>query len=737
MKKFKSYIAALAAATALTAGLSACQDDVDAPASTVPEAGIEANMTILELKEKFWSDDKNYADSIYDPNDANKRFIIKGHVISSDKEGNIFKSIVIQDGTAALAFSVDQYNLYTSYRRGQEIVVDVTGMTIGKYAGLQQMGHKSWYANGKSWQVSFMPYQEFKSKVELNGMPKLNTIDTLIANTFSDIPNDNDGLRKYQSQLVRFKNVYFAEGGQQNFSVYHTKVNEEQNRTLVDREGNTRIVRTSGYATWCEKRLPAGVIDLVGIMGYYNDSWQIMMLDYEGVMDPVELPGSKEKPYDVPGAISEINSNLTVNGWVKGYIVGAVAPEVESVTGNSDIEWTAPTVLASTLVVAPDPSCKEISECLVVQLPADSPFRMVGNLRDNPGNLGKSILVKGDFVKFMDTPGITGNSGKTSEFEIEGVDVPTVEGTGLTILATEMTVPGTTDKSPYTFVLDGGSNSKNAPVIHASTSAVRMYAGNTLTISGAGLKSIKFTLSKDAGFRYTTFTPTSGAFDPAQAVGDTECTWKGDAESVTFTVGDLATLGSENTQKGQFRFVSIEINGGGEDDGGDTPTPPGPGDGDGDGDDTPAEPGEAITIDLDSFKGENTSGNMYSLNSPVTVDGYTFTTNKASGSTEPAMNVYQGAGTIRLYANNTLNIKGDKAIAKIVFSINTSTGLKRYTTMTASSGKVGEQASGDESITWTGNTTDLTLTIGAQSIGSEAGKPGQIHISKIEIYPVK
>ncbi len=183
--------------------------------------------------------------------------------------------------------------------------------------------------------------------------------------------------------------------------------------------------------------------------------------------------------------------------------------------------------------------------------------------------------------------------------------------------------------------------------------------------------------------------------------------------------------------------MSIEINGGGEDDGGDTPTPPGPGDGDGDGDDTPAEPGEAITIDLDSFKGENTSGNMYSLNSPVTVDGYTFTTNKASGSTEPAMNVYQGAGTIRLYANNTLNIKGDKAIAKIVFSINTSTGLKRYTTMTASSGKVGEQASGDESITWTGNTTDLTLTIGAQSIGSEAGKPGQIHISKIEIYPVK
>ena len=139
MKKFIKYIPGFALAAALSLGLSSCQDDVDAPADIAPVAGIEANTTILELKERFWSDANNYAETIADPDDENHRFIIKGRVISSDKEGNIFKSIVIQDETAALAFSVDSYNLYLSYRRGQEVVIDVTGMTIGKYAALQQM----------------------------------------------------------------------------------------------------------------------------------------------------------------------------------------------------------------------------------------------------------------------------------------------------------------------------------------------------------------------------------------------------------------------------------------------------------------------------------------------------------------------------------------------------------------------------------------------------------------------
>ncbi len=855
MKKFNKYIMGFIGAVSLTAAMSACQDDVDAPAPTDPVAGIEANTTILELKERFWSDDTNYADSIYDPDDENHRFIIKGRVISSDKEGNIFKSLIIQDETAALAFSIDSYNLYLSYRRGQEVVIDVTGMTIGKYAGLQQIGHKSWYADRKTWQVSFMAYQQFKEKAMLNGMPELDKIDTLVVNTFSDIPSDNESLRKNQSRLVRFKNVYFADGGQKNFSVYHTKVNEEQNRTLVDREGNTRIVRTSGYATWCEKRLPAGNIDLVGILGYYNDSWQILMLDYEGVINVGEVPGAKDKPYDVPGAIKDINNGITANGWVKGYIVGAVAPEVETVTGNDDIQWEAPTVLTSTLVVAPDPQCKEIAQCLVVQLPAESKFREVGNLRDNPGNLGKQILVKGDLVKFMGTPGLTGNSGKPDQFEIEGVTVDTgevpagngqeaspynvaqviakgdavsesgmwVKGyivgsipTGGASTTLPYTVFGTEGAAPSNLVLaptaDCTDPSKCIPVQLVSGSDVRKALnivdnpgnlGKLVAIKGdlakyCGAPGIKnpsaYTLTGGGDTPVTP--PASGAeptgegtaaspYNVAKAlqvtmalpadqeseevyvtgiiskIKEIETSTYGNAtyyivdEGYTtefyvfrgywlngdkFTSTDQMKAGAKVVVKGklinymgntpEFAKGNQVVSYDGESGGGTEPDPgPGPDNPE------PGTPGDAVNIDLTPFKGP-AAKNGFEVITPVTEDGYTFTVDKSSGATAPGYYEYNGAGTIRLYANNTLNIKG-AAIAKIVFTINTATGAKRYANFNPNTGKVEDQASGDTSITWTGNSSDITFTVGATSIGTEAGKPGQVHIQKIEIYPAK
>lgn len=387
MKTIYSKLKVLGAAAALTLSLAACQDDVDAPGVEIPKADVTPNMTLLELKETFWQDATNYADTIRDKDDPARRFIIHGRVISSDEQNNVFKSLVIQDETAALAMSIDTYNLYQNYRVGQEIVLDVTGMYIGKYANLMQMGRPSYYQNGHSWQVSFMSLEYFQEKVQLNGVPQPALNDTLIVNTFSDISADPEGLRKWQSQLVRFKNVYFADGGQKNFSVYHSSANEDQKRTMVDRNGATLTLRTSGYASFCEDRLPVGNCDVVGILSYYNSAWQVILNDRQGVIEVGDVPGSKEHPYTVPEAIADIANGVSAKGWVKGYIVGALAPEVEEVGSNDDIEWTAPTVTASSLVVAPDPACRQINECLLVTLPSESLFQQVGNLRDNPDNL--------------------------------------------------------------------------------------------------------------------------------------------------------------------------------------------------------------------------------------------------------------------------------------------------------------------------------------------------------------
>ena len=117
---------------------------------------------------------------------------------------------------------------------------------------------------------------------------------------------------------------------------------------------------------------------------------------------------------------------------------------------------------------------------------------------------------------------------------------------------------------------------KTEPAYNANTAALRLYAKNTLTISGKDVEKIVFTLASDAKYKYTTFTPSVGTL-AEQAKGDTQMTWTGDASSITFTVGENATLGEDGENSaGQIRISKIEIFVKG---GGDTPNPPQPGEG--------------------------------------------------------------------------------------------------------------------------------------------------------------
>lgn len=1017
MKTFKSYILGFAALVGLTVGFSSCQDDIDAPTIDSPKATSVPNTTILELKERYWDDATNYAKVIGDSANAAERVVIRGRVISSDEEGNVFKSLVIQDETAALAFSVDRYNLYLNYRVGQEIVMDVTGMEIGKYAGLQQIGRKSWYENGSSWQVSFMSPEYFQAKVELNGVPEAELIDTLVVNSFSELSTAPEGLRKWQSQLVRFKNVSFTEGGKRKFSAYHSSSNDDQNTTITDRAGSTLTVRTSGYCTFWNETLPVGNIDLVGILSYYNTAWQIIMIDGNGVIKVGELPGTKEDPYTVEQAIEEQKAGLKTAGWVKGYIVGAVAPEVADVEKDEDIEWTAPTILNNTLVIAPSADCKDFAQCLVVVLPSGSAFQEYGNLRDNEANLGKEIMVNGTFGEVLGTYGVTGVTGKADSFVIEGVEVsdgsiaagegtkespynvaqvvaknptdkdnalesgvwvkgyivgsmptggssttlsgttfgtadaattnlvlgptpdctdaslcvgvqlpagirsalalankpenlgkvlaikgdimkycggpgvkngseyeltgagstdtpvtpdepsssvePSGDGTeanpfnvakalqtakalsqdasqaafvkgviasiteistsfgnatymikdaegtetfqvyrgyylngdkftsedqlkvgaevlisgelvnymgntpqlttgsklvsykapeggetpdtpvtpdqpttgGYTINASKLTPGGAVTVGAYTVDIQQASG-YTAPMYHESTSAIRAYASNTITISGAKFSKVVFVLSSDAGFRYTTLTADKGAVG-AQALGDTQTTWTGDAESVTFTVGEKATLGSDGAEKsGQFRFSSIIIYGeGGSNNETTQPSEPSepsqPSE-----PDQPSEPaGDCVTVDALLFDtGDTDKGTP---KASVEVGGYTISNSQGSGVSTPACKATWKA--LRLYANNTLTISSQSKIAKIEFTLSTSTLAKRYAEFTPSVGAITPaQAAGDETITWVGDASEITFTVGALAkFGSENTKPGQVHITNIKIYPAK
>lgn len=416
-------------ATAALGGFVSCQDDIDAPEPVVPVASNldKVNTTIFDFKKEYWQNDQNYCKQVGTKPDGS-HIIIKGRVISSDESGNVFKSIVIQDETAALAFSVNAYNLFLDHRIGQEMVVDLTGMYVGKYNSLMQMGWPEDYQEGK--QTTFMSPAFFNAHVENNGMPDPSKVIIHQLDAVSDIPNDVDGLIAWQSQLVRCNNVTFVPKANPNdasklvttFGLYKTNMN--QGLLLA---GQEHTLRVSGYADFVNDPMPTEPCDAKFLLSYFGTDWQFMLMstdDIYNIGNPSLPVGTEANPYSVARAIEAIDGGETPAGWISGYIVGTVAMEVTNVTSNDDIDWGTDAILASTVVIADEADCRDFSKCFIVPLPTGSVMREYVAILNHPENVGKQLKVLGTLDHYLGTYGLTGNNGTAAEFRLEGVEVP-------------------------------------------------------------------------------------------------------------------------------------------------------------------------------------------------------------------------------------------------------------------------------------------------------------------------
>lgn len=434
MKSFKHILGAASLSLLAAGALTSCQNDFDQPPLKEPEATMKPNTTIAQLKAANWQN----ADSYYltlGQTESGEDMIIHGRVVSSDATGNIYKSLVIQDETAALAFSINETGMNNSYRVGQEVVVNVTGLGFGKYRGLQQIGGYGEY-NGTP-QVSFMDYNLFQEHTELNHFPdpKYTIVEPGQENPsdgqmyvkvvdLGNLPTSPAEIQKLQSQLVLLRNVHFELGGQAPFS----EDDASTNRNLLDENGNSIIVRNSNYASFHAKTLPAGTGDVMGILSYFGSDWQILLRSEADCM--FETKGQKDDPYTVEEAIEGQGAK---SGWVSGYIVGSVKAGVTDIDSNDKIIWGSAAEMDNTLVIAPAADVKDYTKCLVFALPQGSDLRAKGNLIDNPDNLGKQMKIRGTFDSFMGANGLINNPGTPDSFEIEGQGGPVGpgEGTGL------------------------------------------------------------------------------------------------------------------------------------------------------------------------------------------------------------------------------------------------------------------------------------------------------------------
>lgn len=432
MKKSLIYIYTALLALAGSVSLSSCDDDFERPPMVVPTAKRHANTTIAELKTKFYTGESNYA-TLVEKRDDGTDYIIKGRVISSDQAGNFFKQLVIEDETGAIQVNIDSYDLYKTYQYGQEIVIDVTGLYVGAYGKLMQIG--STPNNNYPGRIA----SDLAAKqIEVNGLAEPEKIvagEYTIAALNDLISNQEEFLAK-QCRLVSIKDVTFKDAGKA------TLADKDKNtsRTISDGTGDM-IVYTSGYSDFYDYYCPEGKGTIVGILSFFNRSWQIRLIgvsEDENVADtmrgligyelskapgtggdtptPTPTPGdagTKEKPY----TIANVQAGATGTGvWVKGYIVGWI----DGKTLADGAKFNADGVTVSSNVMLADAAdAATTAKIIPVQLPSGE-IRKAVNLQDNPANYKKEVLLKGNLVAYFGVPGLK----EVSAAVIDGKEYP-------------------------------------------------------------------------------------------------------------------------------------------------------------------------------------------------------------------------------------------------------------------------------------------------------------------------
>lgn len=432
MKKSLIYIYTALLALAGSVSLSSCDDDFERPPMVVPTAKRHANTTIAELKTKFYTGESNYA-TLVEKRDDGTDYIIKGRVISSDQAGNFFKQLVIEDETGAIQVNIDSYDLYKSYQYGQEIVIDVTGLYVGAYGKLMQIG--STPNNNYPGRIA----SDLATKqIEVNGLAEPEKVvagEYTIAALNDLISNQEEFLAK-QCRLVSIKDVTFKDAGKA------TLADKDKNtsRTISDGTGDM-IVYTSGYSDFYDYYCPEGKGTIVGILSFFNRSWQIRLIgvsEDENVADtmrgligyelskapgtggdtptPTPTPGdagTKEKPYTV----ANVQAGATGTGvWVKGYIVGWI----DGKTLADGAKFNADGVTVSSNVMLADAAdAATTAKIIPVQLPSGE-IRKAVNLQDNPANYKKEVLLKGNLVAYFGVPGLK----EVSAAVIDGKEYP-------------------------------------------------------------------------------------------------------------------------------------------------------------------------------------------------------------------------------------------------------------------------------------------------------------------------
>ena len=242
---------------------------------------------------------------------------IEGYVISSDEGGNFYKKIYIQnaDKNQGLSVAIDKSGLYTEFPVGAKVQLRLKDLTTQLNNSAIEVGHGTYTA--KSGRVSVGTMAEAIYKKHLFDTGERKTVAELakVSNSIQEVSTD-----AHVDQLITLKGVHFpTDAVGKTLYDKSNALGGATNYKLTDANGKTIIFRTSSYAKFKDEKVPAGEVEVTGVLTKFNKDYQFMISNYA---DLVVKGGTSTSTQTGTQTSTTVVTLEASNATVADYVVG-------------------------------------------------------------------------------------------------------------------------------------------------------------------------------------------------------------------------------------------------------------------------------------------------------------------------------------------------------------------------------------------------------------------------------
>lgn len=244
-----------------------CNPEIDSPQLACTQPDFAVNKTVEKVYELSGTTAKQY---LYDD-------IIEAYVVSSDEEGNFFKTISFQtlasEKIPAIGFSVpvDVSNTYIDYRIGNKVYLKLKNQFTDLYYGAMRIG-SLYVSNSGDPTIGRISQNDFRNVLNAS----CTTIDE---NKLVESLSIEEALSDVKlNTLIELQDVEFTETALgRHYFEESNNVGGSTNWNLRDKTGNQIIFRTSSYAKFADHFVPEESGKVRGILTKFGSDYQLMV----------------------------------------------------------------------------------------------------------------------------------------------------------------------------------------------------------------------------------------------------------------------------------------------------------------------------------------------------------------------------------------------------------------------------------------------------------------------------